>query len=98
MNITELNIISYAMYIAFITIREEAVNPDKGVNSKKTYVLSDLFHNVPSHIVMIIEGSRSTSDVLEELHLRAKRLKCETWLNRVLEDARCLSRKPPTPI
>ena len=56
-------------------------------NSKATFHLADLFHNVPSQIARIQRGNGNYREVLDWLEMRCKQKGMESWLRTAISDA-----------
>ena len=71
------------IYQAFVDIRSSAQNGDSNV-STIAYKLSNVFHNVPLQLNRIESEGGDYEKVLLDIRERAKRSKCEGWLDNVI--------------
>lgn len=55
-------------------------------NSKATFHIADLFHNVPHQIARIQRGEGNYRDVLDCLEMRCKQKGMESWLRTAISD------------
>ena len=61
--------------LAFIEIREASISG----NLKKSFALSDLFHNVPSHLIQVKLNQGTYDEVFNTLKIRAEMKNLSSW-------------------
>jgi hypothetical protein len=71
------------IYHAFLDIRSTAQNGERTANTI-AYNLSDVFHNVPLRLNRVESEGGDYNQVLLNIRERAKRAKCEGWLDNVI--------------
>jgi hypothetical protein len=71
------------IYHALLDIRSAAQSGERNANTI-AYKLSDVFHNVPLQLNRVESEGGDYDQVLLDIRERAKRAKCEGWLDNVI--------------
>jgi hypothetical protein len=80
---THKTLIYKLMYYAFLDIRSSTRSDD--VNLVVAYRLADVFHNVPLQLNRVENENGDYETILLDIRERAKRAKCEAWIDNVIK-------------
>lgn len=75
-------IIYKLIYHAFLDIRSAAQSGEPNTAALK---LSEVFHNVPLQLNRVDTEGGDYEEILVDIRERAKRAKCEAWLDNVIQ-------------
>lgn len=84
---TDKEYILELMYRAFLDIRVASYSQD----SHTCFVLSDIFHNVPSQMNQADKGKMSYADIVTWIQEKCEARKCTSWLDNATADIAKLS-------
>lgn len=79
---TEKEYLFELMYRAFLDIRIASYSQD----SHTCFVLSDVFHNVPSQMNLADQGKMSYADIVTSIQQKCEARKCSFWLDNAAAD------------
>jgi hypothetical protein len=74
---TEKEYILKLMYAAFLDSRIASYSKD----SHTSFVLADIFHNVPLQMNRAEKGEMSYADIISWIQKKCKERKCQSWLD-----------------
>jgi hypothetical protein len=79
---TEKEYIFELMYRAFLDIRIASYSQD----SHTCFVLSDVFHNVPSQMNLADKGEMRYADIVTRIQEKCQARNCTSWLDNAIVD------------
>lgn len=79
---TDKETILELMYRAFLDIRIASYSQD----SRTCFMLSDIFHNVPSQINQADKGKMSYADIITYIQKKCEERKCKFWFDNAMAD------------
>jgi hypothetical protein len=83
---TEKEYILKLMYRAFLDIRVASYQQ----NSKTSFVLADVFHNVPLQMNKAEKGEKSYADIIKWIQEKCEARNCTSWLETATNDIKRL--------